>query len=39
MSNDIEIGQVLSLKIRFNICGEISRTNHPYLVVDIDQNL
>lgn len=35
MSN-IEIGQVLSLKIRFNNSGQISKTKHPYLVVGIN---
>ena len=34
----IEIGQVLSLKIKFNIKpGTISLCNHPYLVVGIDK--
>lgn len=39
MNSDIEIGQVLSLKIRFNNDGIISRCNHPYLVIDVDEKL
>ena len=34
--SDIEIGQVLSLKIRYNNSGTISTSNHPYLVVGVD---
>lgn len=34
--NDLEIGQVLSLKIRYNNSGLISQCKHPYLIVDID---
>ncbi|MCM1105723.1 MAG: hypothetical protein NC355_02150 [Blautia sp.] len=34
--SDLEIGQVLSLRIRFNNEGVISTTCHPYLIVDID---
>lgn len=34
--SDLEIGQVLSLKIRFNNEGAISKSRHPYLIVDID---
>lgn len=30
------IGQVLSLRIRFNNTGSISATRHPYLIVAID---
>ena len=37
--SDLEIGQVLSLKIRFNNEGVISRSRHPYLIVDIDTEL
>lgn len=37
--NDLEIGQVLSLKIRFNNEGAISQLCHPYLIVDIDVEL
>lgn len=33
---DLEIGQVLSLRIRFNNSGDISSVKHPYLVVDVD---
>lgn len=29
-------GQVLSLKIRFNNQGVISKRNHPYIIIDID---
>ncbi len=32
----IEVGQVLSLKMRFNNSGLISKTRHPYLVVEIN---
>lgn len=35
----LEIGQVVWLKIRFNNNGEIARTEHPYLVIDIDDDL
>lgn len=35
----IEVGQVLSLRIRFNNSGDVSRTRHPYLVVDVNDNL
>lgn len=37
--NDLEIGHVLSLKIRFNNEGVVSRSRHPYLIVDIDTEL
>lgn len=37
--NDIEVGQVLSLKIRYNNDGLISATKHPYLVIGIDKEL
>lgn len=36
---DIEVGQVLSLRIRFNNSGDISTSKHPYLVVGIDTTL
>lgn len=36
---DIEIGQVLSLRIRFNNTGTVSSLRHPYLVVGIDDNI
>lgn len=32
---DIEVGQVLSLKIRYNNDGQVLDRRHPYLVVDI----
>lgn len=35
----LEVGQVLSLKIRFNNSGEISTVKHPYLIVDINDSL
>lgn len=34
----IEIGQVLSLKVRFNNNGDTAKNSHPVLVVDIDKN-
>ena len=35
----IKVGQVLSLRIRFNNSGDISSTKHPYLVIKcIDNN-
>lgn len=37
--NDLEIGQVLSLKIRFNNEGAVAKSRHPYLIVDIDREL
>lgn len=36
---DIEVGQVLSLKIRFNNDGLTSKVKHPYLIVAIDEEL
>ena len=36
---DIIVGQVLSLKIRFNNNGVIAPKKHPYLVVEIDKTL
>ena len=38
MSN-LEVGQVLSLKMRYNNSGDISTTKHPYLIVDINKTL
>ncbi|MCD8011912.1 MAG: hypothetical protein LUG99_01805 [Lachnospiraceae bacterium] len=35
--SDLEVGQVLSLKIRFNNNGTFSTVRHPYLIVDIDR--
>lgn len=37
--SDLEIGQVLSLRIRFNNSGTIAREKHPYLVIGIDHEL
>ena len=37
--NILEIGQVLSLKIRFNNTGTISTKRHPYLIIDINKEL
>lgn len=34
--SSLEIGQVLSLKIRFNNSGAVSVRRHPYLIVGID---
>lgn len=34
----IEIGQVLSLKIRFNNSGSVASVAHPVLVVDVDND-
>jgi hypothetical protein len=34
---NIEVGQVLSLRIRFNNSGTISKNKHPYLVVGVDK--
>lgn len=34
----IEIGQVLSLKIRFNNSGAVASVSHPVLVLGIDDN-
>ena len=35
----LEVGQVLSLRIRFNNAGDISQKRHPYLIMDIDEEL
>lgn len=35
--SDLEIGQVIALKIRFNNRGTVSVNSHPYLVVGIDK--
>lgn len=37
--SDLQIGQVLSLRIRFNNNGTIAERKHPYLVVGIDEEL
>ena len=39
MKSDIEVGQVLALKIRFNNNGDVARSAHPYLVVDLEEDL
>ncbi len=36
---DLEIGQVISAKIRFNNSGLVSAVNHPYLITGINQEL
>ena len=38
--NELKVGQVLVLKIRFNNNnnGDISDKNHPYLIIDIDKD-
>lgn len=36
---DLQIGQVLTFRARFNNNGDISKTVHPYLIVDIKENL
>lgn len=36
--NKIEVGQVLWLKLKFQADGEYSKTVHPYLVVNINDN-
>ncbi len=35
--SDLEIGQVLWLKIRFNRSGTLATVEHPYLIIDIDR--
>lgn len=37
--NDLEVGQVIAAKIRFNNSGLISSARHPYLIVGIDEEL
>lgn len=39
MISDIEVGQVLWLRIRFNNSGTISVVVHPYLVVGVNDDL
>ena len=39
MKSDIEVGQVLALKVRFNNHGDVARSAHPYLVVDLEEDL
>lgn len=36
---DIEIGQVLSLRIRYNNSGQIASRKHPYLVISIHEEI
>lgn len=36
---DLEVGQVLALKIRYNNSGTIAVKPHPYLIVGIDMEL
>lgn len=36
---DLEVGQVISAKIRFNNSGLKSSANHPYLIMGIDLEL
>lgn len=35
---DIKVGQVLSLRLRFNNNGDISPIKHPYLVVAVEDD-
>lgn len=37
--SDLVVGQVLSLKIRFNNQGDTAARPHPYLVVGVDEEL
>lgn len=37
--SDLEVGQVLSMKIRFNNSGQCSSVNHPYLIVGINTEI
>ena len=37
--NELEIGQVLSLKIRYNNEGLTATKKHPYLIVGVDKEL
>ena len=39
MKSDIEVGQVLALEVRFNNHGDVARSAHPYLVVDLEEDL
>lgn len=39
MSSFIEVGQVLSLKIRYNNSGNVASVAHPYLVVGVNNEL
>ena len=37
--SSLEVGQVLSLKIRFNNTGQTAKVKHPYLIVGVDAEL
>ena len=37
--SSLEVGQVLSLIIRFNNSGQIAKVKHPYLIVGVDIEL
>ncbi len=37
--NQLKVGQILWLKIRFNNSGDISNTEHPYLILEIDNSV
>lgn len=39
MSSNIEVGQVIALKLRFDNSGNIAQSAHPYLVVNVDKTL
>ena len=39
MSSELKIGQVLVLKMRYNNSGTVSNVSHPYLIVDINNDL
>lgn len=36
---DLQVGQVLSLRIRYNNSGDIANRRHPYLIMSIDEEL
>lgn len=37
--SSLEVGHVLSLKIRFNNTGQTAKVKHPYLIVGVDAEL
>ena len=37
--NKLEVGQVISLKVRFNNRGDTAQKKHPYLIVGADDEL
>lgn len=39
MSSTVEVGQVLSLKMRYNNSGDVSSVVHPYLIVSVNHEL